>query len=132
MLFVGARLAQSVERKALNLVVVGSSPTVGVYLFACFLFCFVYSLSYELLFLCKDFKIRGEQKKKEAIADRSAAFGSGDDPCHAAHFHEWDDSPLARFETESARARSNLVTCASTANRLTDVWALRTPTCLWL
>ena len=26
----GARLAQSVERKALNLVVVGSSPTVGV------------------------------------------------------------------------------------------------------
>ena len=29
-----ARLAQSVERKALNLVVVGSSPTVGV-LFVC-------------------------------------------------------------------------------------------------
>ena len=28
-----ARLAQSVERKALNLVVVGSSPTVGVLLF---------------------------------------------------------------------------------------------------
>ena len=27
-----ARLAQSVERKALNLVVVGSSPTVGVLL----------------------------------------------------------------------------------------------------
>ena len=27
-----ARLAQSVERKALNLVVVGSSPTVGVFL----------------------------------------------------------------------------------------------------
>ena len=26
-----ARLAQSAERKALNLVVVGSSPTVGVY-----------------------------------------------------------------------------------------------------
>ena len=26
-----ARLAQSVERKALNLVVVGSSPTVGTY-----------------------------------------------------------------------------------------------------
>ena len=26
-----ARLAQSVERKALNLVVVGSSPTVGVW-----------------------------------------------------------------------------------------------------
>ena len=26
----GARLARSVERKALNLVVVGSSPTVGV------------------------------------------------------------------------------------------------------
>ena len=26
-----ARLAQSVERKALNLVVVGSSPTVGVF-----------------------------------------------------------------------------------------------------
>ena len=26
----GARLAQSAERKALNLVVVGSSPTVGV------------------------------------------------------------------------------------------------------
>ena len=30
---VQARLAQSVERKALNLVVVGSSPTVGVFLF---------------------------------------------------------------------------------------------------
>ena len=30
---VKARLAQSVERKALNLVVVGSSPTVGVFLF---------------------------------------------------------------------------------------------------
>ena len=29
-----ARLAQSVERKALNLVVVGSSPTVGVSLFS--------------------------------------------------------------------------------------------------
>ena len=29
-----ARLAQSAERKALNLVVVGSSPTVGVCLFA--------------------------------------------------------------------------------------------------
>ena len=28
-----ARLAQSVERKALNLVVVGSSPTVGVHAF---------------------------------------------------------------------------------------------------
>ena len=27
----GARLAQSAERKALNLVVVGSSPTVGGY-----------------------------------------------------------------------------------------------------
>ena len=34
-----ARLAQSVERKALNLVVVGSSPTVGVSIFGgvCFL-----------------------------------------------------------------------------------------------
>ena len=31
----GARLAQSVERKALNLVVVGSSPTVGVCPLAC-------------------------------------------------------------------------------------------------
>ena len=30
---VKARLAQSVERKALNLVVVGSSPTVGVFSF---------------------------------------------------------------------------------------------------
>ena len=29
-LLAGARLAQSVERKALNLVVVGSSPAVGV------------------------------------------------------------------------------------------------------
>ena len=33
--FASARLAQSAERKALNLVVVGSSPTVGVFLFAC-------------------------------------------------------------------------------------------------
>ena len=33
-MFTEARLAQSVERKALNLVVVGSSPTVGV-LIAC-------------------------------------------------------------------------------------------------
>ena len=31
-LLLDARLAQSAERKALNLVVVGSSPTVGVYL----------------------------------------------------------------------------------------------------
>ena len=31
MLFVYARLAQLVERKALNLVVVGSIPTVGTY-----------------------------------------------------------------------------------------------------
>ena len=30
-----ARLAQSAERKALNLVVVGSSPTVGVFLSLC-------------------------------------------------------------------------------------------------
>ena len=29
-LYLAARLAQSAERKALNLVVVGSSPTVGV------------------------------------------------------------------------------------------------------
>ena len=36
----GARLAQLVERKALNLVVVGSSPTVGVYFL---LFCFFLS-----------------------------------------------------------------------------------------
>ena len=32
---VQARLAQSAERKALNLVVVGSSPTVGVFLLPC-------------------------------------------------------------------------------------------------
>ena len=32
-LILTARLAQSVERKALNLVVVGSSPTVGVWFF---------------------------------------------------------------------------------------------------
>ena len=31
-MWISARLAQSAERKALNLVVVGSSPTVGVYL----------------------------------------------------------------------------------------------------
>ena len=31
--FAAARLAQPAERKALNLVVVGSSPTVGVFLF---------------------------------------------------------------------------------------------------
>ena len=36
-----ARLAQSVERKALNLVVVGSSPTVGVFL--CSIVCRVFS-----------------------------------------------------------------------------------------
>ena len=30
-----ARLAQSVERQTLNLVVVGSSPTVGAFLFLC-------------------------------------------------------------------------------------------------
>ena len=30
-----ARLAQSAERKALNLVVVGSSPTVGIFLQVC-------------------------------------------------------------------------------------------------
>ena len=34
----GARLAQSVERKALNLVVVGSSPTVGVFSFCAIVF----------------------------------------------------------------------------------------------
>ena len=34
-----ARLAQSAERKALNLVVVGSSPTVGVLIGACKLSC---------------------------------------------------------------------------------------------
>ena len=38
----GARLPLSVERKALNLVVVGSSPTVGVYFFFIFIFfCFL-------------------------------------------------------------------------------------------
>ena len=31
-----ARLAQSVERQALNLMVVGSSPTVGVFVFNTF------------------------------------------------------------------------------------------------
>jgi hypothetical protein len=93
MLFVGARLAQSVERKALNLVVVGSSPTVGVYLFACFLFCFVYSLSYELLFLCKDFKIRGEQKKKEAIAGRMTARWLGSKSNQHEHEATWSRVP---------------------------------------
>ena len=47
-----ARLAQSVERKALNLVVVGSSPTVGAFemllpslgmLLECFHGCFVFN-----------------------------------------------------------------------------------------
>ena len=32
-----ARLAQSVERKALNLVVVGSSPTVGAFILVTFI-----------------------------------------------------------------------------------------------
>ena len=32
-MYASARLPQSVERKALNLVVVGSSPTVGDYLY---------------------------------------------------------------------------------------------------
>ena len=36
-----ARLAQSVERKALNLVVVGSSPTVGILYFLLLLFSFM-------------------------------------------------------------------------------------------
>ena len=39
-----ARLAQSVERKALNLVVVGSSPTVGVLLFVGFAGVALYAL----------------------------------------------------------------------------------------
>ena len=39
-----ARLAQSVERKTLNLVVVGSSPTVGI--FFCFVLTFYFSVSY--------------------------------------------------------------------------------------
>ena len=39
-----ARLAQSVERKTLNLVVVGSSPTVGI--FFCFLLTFFFSVSF--------------------------------------------------------------------------------------
>ena len=37
-----ARLAQSAERKALNLVVVGSSPTVGVFHYTRWDRCFVY------------------------------------------------------------------------------------------
>ena len=44
----GARLAQSAERKALNLVVVGSSPTVGVDLmqiFAMLYFIIYFSLA---------------------------------------------------------------------------------------
>ena len=42
-----ARLAQSVERQALNLMVVGSSPTVGVFSFfrVFSLMCFCQSLS---------------------------------------------------------------------------------------
>ena len=35
-----ARLAQSVERQTLNLVVVGSSPTVGVHLFTFLIFAY--------------------------------------------------------------------------------------------
>ena len=42
-----ARLAQSAERKTLNLVVVGSSPTVGI------LFCFVLTFSLFLLRMCQ-------------------------------------------------------------------------------
>ena len=46
-----ARLAQSVERKTLNLVVVGSSPTVGDYFlirfgFVNLIFCFLVSLNH--------------------------------------------------------------------------------------
>ena len=41
-----ARLAQSAERKALNLVVVGSSPTVGVS--ACYHRCCAFMLSHVI------------------------------------------------------------------------------------
>ena len=42
-----ARLAQSVERQALNLMVVGSSPTVGV-IICLVLFCFIMSCARAL------------------------------------------------------------------------------------
>ena len=41
-----ARVAQSVERKALNLVVVGSSPTSGAHALRCEIFCFGEALNY--------------------------------------------------------------------------------------
>ena len=53
---VTARLAQLVERKALNLVVVGSSPTVGVTgnSFLCFLIIInsIYWIKLYTIFLC--------------------------------------------------------------------------------
>ena len=45
---IAARLAQSVERKALNLVVVGSSPTVGDHLLLLFCFATCCSLNLKL------------------------------------------------------------------------------------
>ena len=58
-----ARLAQSVERKALNLVVVGSSPTVGVFLFSFFAFALLISgiyfcsVAFALLGICVAFAL---------------------------------------------------------------------------
>ena len=47
-----ARLLQSVERKAFNLVVMGSSPTVGAFFTACcfFLTCFSNIISFHIHF----------------------------------------------------------------------------------
>ena len=47
MRFAAARLAESVERKALNLVVVGSSPTVGVASIYFFVFVLVVCLLFK-------------------------------------------------------------------------------------
>ena len=55
-----AELAQSVERKALNLVVVGSSPTVGAFLYLLFVFEFFEALR------CLPFYILSGARKAEA------------------------------------------------------------------
>ena len=66
-----SRLAQLVERKTLNLVVVGSSPTVGVS-FIFYLFIFIFREKNIFLFLCNRVRVRVRVYSKRKFPNRES------------------------------------------------------------
>ena len=73
MLLASARLAQLVERKALNLVVVGSSPTVGAFCASALL-----RVQNESLAVCLVIMFYHFDKRSRGLMDKASVFGTED------------------------------------------------------